>query len=318
MSENRCPSRSGSRTCFSGSCALRSSALLELLLERGELGERRIGIRLLVAAVRAAAVRLGVILLALGAFDAVAFVAAADGRRRPAADLASTRWSRRSAFPCARGAPAAMAVADARDRGCCPWRDRLAVGSAGFRRRRQPNLPAQAPRRCPRRPQAQTRARPPWRALGGADGGLDAGASRSGRPAARPRSWPARRRRPRPPEDQLLRNFFRQHVRAGEGISSFLLAARISRPSRREISAGDRLARRHLDRRCFGNRLGDWRLDRGNRIGLDRRRPRRSAQRRRRRHRSGRYGFERRGLPAYRFERLVSAGSAGFGLRSMR
>ena len=44
------------------------AALLELLLERGELGERRIGIRRLVA-VRAAAMRLGVILLAFGAID---------------------------------------------------------------------------------------------------------------------------------------------------------------------------------------------------------------------------------------------------------
>jgi hypothetical protein len=50
------------------------AALLKLLLERRELGERRIGIRLLVAIFRAAK-RLCVILLALGAFDPVAFVA---------------------------------------------------------------------------------------------------------------------------------------------------------------------------------------------------------------------------------------------------
>ena len=50
--------------------------LLELLLEGGELGERRIGIRLLVAAIGMTAVRLGVILLALGAFHTVALVAA--------------------------------------------------------------------------------------------------------------------------------------------------------------------------------------------------------------------------------------------------
>src|SRR5664280_699954 len=52
------------------------AVLLELLLEGGELGERRIGIRLLVAAVGMAAVRLGVILLALSPLDAVALVAA--------------------------------------------------------------------------------------------------------------------------------------------------------------------------------------------------------------------------------------------------
>ena len=44
-------------------------ALLQLLLERSELGERRIGIRLLVAAAGAPAERLGVILLALGTID---------------------------------------------------------------------------------------------------------------------------------------------------------------------------------------------------------------------------------------------------------
>jgi hypothetical protein len=57
---------------------------LELLLERGELGKGRIGIRLLVAAA-AAAKGLGVILLALGALDLGALVAAraVAARRRP-------------------------------------------------------------------------------------------------------------------------------------------------------------------------------------------------------------------------------------------
>src|ERR1700686_1412677 len=50
--------------------------LLELLLKRGELGEWGIGLRLLVAAVGIATVRLGVILLTLSALYAVAFVAA--------------------------------------------------------------------------------------------------------------------------------------------------------------------------------------------------------------------------------------------------
>ena len=49
--------------------------MLELLLERGELGEGRIGIRLFVAIVRAA-IRLCVILVALGAVHTVAFVTA--------------------------------------------------------------------------------------------------------------------------------------------------------------------------------------------------------------------------------------------------
>src|ERR1041385_8310224 len=51
-------------------------ALLKLLLQRGELRERRVRIRL-VAALRAVAERLGVILLALGAIDLRAAVAAA-------------------------------------------------------------------------------------------------------------------------------------------------------------------------------------------------------------------------------------------------
>src|SRR5690348_10553718 len=52
------------------------AALLELLLERRELGEWRIGIRLLVPSSRSAPERLSVILLALGTIDTVAAVAA--------------------------------------------------------------------------------------------------------------------------------------------------------------------------------------------------------------------------------------------------
>ena len=60
--------------------------LLKLLLEGGELGERRIGIRIFVLP-SATTVRLGVILLALGALHLIAFVAARPvaARRRSAA-----------------------------------------------------------------------------------------------------------------------------------------------------------------------------------------------------------------------------------------
>ena len=47
----------------------------ERLLERGQFGERRIGIRRLVAIARACAMRLGIILFALGALDLIAKVA---------------------------------------------------------------------------------------------------------------------------------------------------------------------------------------------------------------------------------------------------
>jgi hypothetical protein len=50
--------------------------LFELLLESGELGKWRVGVRLLVAAAGAASERLGVILLAIGTFDTVAALAA--------------------------------------------------------------------------------------------------------------------------------------------------------------------------------------------------------------------------------------------------
>ena len=49
--------------------------MLELLLQRRELGKRRVGIRFLVLPILTAAERLGVILLALGAFDAVTLAA---------------------------------------------------------------------------------------------------------------------------------------------------------------------------------------------------------------------------------------------------
>ena len=71
-------------THFSGSCALGAlfGVLLKLLLESSELGKGRIGIRLLVVASGTLALRFGVIALAIGAFDLVAFVAAARTIRR--------------------------------------------------------------------------------------------------------------------------------------------------------------------------------------------------------------------------------------------
>ena len=69
-----------------GAAQLKARSLLvcsSCCFERGELGERRIRIRLLVAPAGAAAERLGVILLALGAIDALtAFAPAVVARRR--------------------------------------------------------------------------------------------------------------------------------------------------------------------------------------------------------------------------------------------
>ncbi len=62
---------------LSGLCRSRwlFGALFKLLFERGELGERRIGIRLLVTSAGPAAKRLGIILLAFGTIDPVLTVA---------------------------------------------------------------------------------------------------------------------------------------------------------------------------------------------------------------------------------------------------
>ena len=67
---------------------------LELLLERGQLGERRIRIRRLVAIARAGTMRLGVILLALGTFHLIAAIAA---RTAAAALIGTPAWLTRTA-----------------------------------------------------------------------------------------------------------------------------------------------------------------------------------------------------------------------------
>src|SRR5262249_25497453 len=91
------------------------AALLELLLERCELGKGRIGIRLFVAT--AAAVRFGVILIALGFLNAIAAVAAArttaGWRARFAALIAAFGLLATLAPILAEGAVAPFAVTDA-------------------------------------------------------------------------------------------------------------------------------------------------------------------------------------------------------------